>query len=1703
MADNVNYGIDTSESLKKKLITEYDRYDGGTIPTEKDNSNIPDEFLVKHSIDGIVTDPENRTLWVNGMPYGNAYAVPSVDETTPGPKHSEIFNDFDENIISNTADYAHIEGMKNRINGTSEAVHIEGKDNKANNGSNVSHLEGLSNTVNSGNTHAEGKENVTASSATGSHVEGHYNIAYNPYEHVEGEYNWSQLYSDENGGDINNTNNMIVSSIGNGYAIAQNGGSITTRRNAVRVNKDGAVYLGPVSKTTGTIAQTFNPCNYDGTTIFKNNIINSNQKEEVSKSVQELLSDIGHMESVTYWKLRNMAENNKLLPGKSYRITDYNIGINEDFQKKDSIPTVITSAQKVSYTAPVINRETEDVESPAKYTITENGSEFHRFDIIVTATSESEFSHIAKAVAHDYYDYEYETGNAGYFENTNFNVWTLYYDFFGTDINATWTSGKSTSPAITIKLLSNKEFKDYCEEFFDSEDALIGLYNSRAEYTEDALLSQVYYNNGTDVKSETGEIADTYKSYFRLATGPDGYNNNIVFSVNANNIENPDEPIIWAPALLDPKKYYLAEPYFYMDDKEREWQNNPEHSNDVGRKPKTGNVHAYNYKWIVNIDPYDQDTQLTNKMFEYCILTAEADLSNYAATAARTTNILLCKNDKSIDITEIYNDSPAQDETGENPIQEPTPKYYSLDPSLAYVIELAQQSTDGDENTHKYNAYIYGGPYLGIYKNIEPTAATQDVWYILEDYNPSEGIYTAYTDIVGTKSFLVNRSINGETPNFNDWTTLQNFVKDGDKWNFFEQTQATLSLSSEQYTLAESTEQDGTTSYYINTDGEAYKKSDMTYSYENSIYTIWEQQKTASQDITSFIISNPGDDNENVDITNVFEVKLISLPARIINPEFYNSIESTTILEYIGIKYLSADNNGTVTNGVDSLKFSKEDCYYVKNINNNLTYNGSRYITVLNYGGEVYTGDVDTDAEDYKKYRILAEYTLNTVYAKDTGTSLSGNFKTKYFAEVRLIPISYVDVADGNYFTEGKFESTGVIYRMIDEYGNDCPYDFKNIKFYNGIPFTDSSSEEENKLKYSYTFDGVINGQTTITLKDDNGVETNNIENPYMDISNIGDKSLTGSCINNVITYATYGDEYTLPNVFFRLGLKGQMINNTFTNCLNTGCINIGSILTEGTNTSMVNNVFKECHDFDIFGYSAITNTTFYDCSGELMSLSTAGTLINNSTISSTEFVLPVDTAISVSESGITKRLELFIKNLKKYGKYKRATYNFNINNCEIISGRFLIDDINSNFFDKKFTKAQASSENTEGDLRLNRQIVINNSKIIDDFLTSFSVDDAETDNDNPTSAEKFNNNIQYPVTSLPGVSINSLHHSIVGETGKDLQVTTDKYITFSSDGTLPFSSASPITYKSETQEFPTTNAFNAKQSQSGRYPSASVSGKTTTITLNFDKQTTVDIREGTAYTFPDDMTFKGGPNKGKALFNLGCFYVVHSFEIYTKGAQSNSAWGSGSFSVDVTVYGADGKPLGTGKENIPTSGKFSYWSKNDWSTFYLTSFIDFTKYTFNNSAIQNVIYNDNGTNKFIICESVNENGVEKVQRNISKIELTFTGNTQSGTYSWYDNSSDATISNIYHKNTYWNGTDPKGTIQGSSSESTRPLTIPYYTPSNYVTSSASIPLKLIADNTGLWFYKSGKNDSVRIFVDDRGILKCEIQGVERTIAVE
>ena len=52
---------------------------------------------------------------------------------------------------------------------------------------------------------------------------------------AEGHYNYSVKYTDENNNDVLNTNNMIVHTVGVGDS--------SKRKNAIRIDKDGSVYL--------------------------------------------------------------------------------------------------------------------------------------------------------------------------------------------------------------------------------------------------------------------------------------------------------------------------------------------------------------------------------------------------------------------------------------------------------------------------------------------------------------------------------------------------------------------------------------------------------------------------------------------------------------------------------------------------------------------------------------------------------------------------------------------------------------------------------------------------------------------------------------------------------------------------------------------------------------------------------------------------------------------------------------------------------------------------------------------------------------------------------------------------------------------------------------------------------------------------------------------------------------------------------------------------------------------------------------------------------------------------------------------------------------------------------------------------------------------------------------------------------------------
>lgn len=127
---------------------------------------------------------------------------------------------------------------------------------------------------------------------------------------------------------------------------------------------------------------------------------------------------------------------------------------------------------------------------------------------------------------------------------------------------------------------------------------------------------------------------------------------------------------------------------------------------------------------------------------------------------------------------------------------------------------------------------------------------------------------------------------------------------------------------------------------------------------------------------------------------------------------------------------------------------------------------------------------------------------------------------------------------DSNTFDWANSDGKGVIYYMKDEYGNECPYDFKNIKF--------KSSKSDAPLisnnTYYYTFSQVKLVNTNLTI--DSSI----------------DLSLSGTVFNNKIL--PYKQVISNNSYRYKLGtmiLASRGVNNNtrysiFDNIIHTQC---------------------------------------------------------------------------------------------------------------------------------------------------------------------------------------------------------------------------------------------------------------------------------------------------------------------------------------------------------------------------------------------------------------------------------------------------------------------------------------------------------------------------------------------------------------------
>ena len=204
---------------------------------------------------------------------------------------------------------------------------------------------------------------------------------------------------------------------------------------------------------------------------------------------------------------------------------------------------------------------------------------------------------------------------------------------------------------------------------------------------------------------------------------------------------------------------------------------------------------------------------------------------------------------------------------------------------------------------------------------------------------------------------------------------------------------------------------------------------------------------------------------------------------------------------------------------------------------------------------------------------------FNRNYFKNLGCNLSA-WKIWYSLDNNSDRFAWADVENGK----------GVIYRMIDEWGNDCPYDFKNIQFSKTIDDETITSYtfswRKKYIIYADTNTPGISGIKRIDIKDTSIAGNNGLL--------LDDKGNIPGVHNNVIKSYTSGNKQYLNNICFCSsfdydGYYHMCINNSFGNdCYNNSFGN--DCYNNIFGNDCCNNTFGDICRINVFGYGCSSN---------------------------------------------------------------------------------------------------------------------------------------------------------------------------------------------------------------------------------------------------------------------------------------------------------------------------------------------------------------------------------------------------------------------------------------------------------------------------------------------------------------------------------
>ena len=271
---------------------------------------------------------------------------------------------------------------------------------------------------------------------------------------------------------------------------------------------------------------------------------------------------------------------------------------------------------------------------------------------------------------------------------------------------------------------------------------------------------------------------------------------------------------------------------------------------------------------------------------------------------------------------------------------------------------------------------------------------------------------------------------------------------------------------------------------------------------------------------------------------------------------------------------------------------------------------------------DITTSDTNFIGRYYVSVPSDGSYFVRIVFIKPESDSSAVNveivnYSGHYFNENDLSKwvIKYDVHNDNNKYLWADTENgKGVIYYMKDEFDNECPYDFKNIKFKRTKQWVDDNNlrEPNDELKFSetekyfYTFDW--NGTDDSLCKGTYKCEQNKIErllsgkqqqlnnNIFLGNGNANNK-IGANSKNNVIGVDTYNNEFgvNFQNNIILKKFTYNSVGNGFQNNIIRSTFrynNIGHLVSYNEfKSSFNNNIVRENVKYNIFNGAVEYNT--------------------------------------------------------------------------------------------------------------------------------------------------------------------------------------------------------------------------------------------------------------------------------------------------------------------------------------------------------------------------------------------------------------------------------------------------------------------------------------------------------------------------------